>query len=225
MIAAPVIQITGLNFSYGRTQVLRDVTLEVPAGSITCFTGPNGGGKSTLLKLILGIVEPQSGTIRVMGLAAADAAIRVGYMPQYIQFDPRFPITVEQIVLMGRLRGNRPGFYSKADRKMAEACLQEVEMDGFARKPFSSLSGGQKQRVLIARALAVQPELLLLDEPTAMVDNHIEAKLLEQLRALHARMTIVLVSHDMDFLSQLVQVSFHVNGTVHSTADCRHCHA
>ncbi|MCD8481993.1 MAG: ATP-binding cassette domain-containing protein [Verrucomicrobia bacterium] len=208
------VRVEGLSFSYGRTPVLRDVSLSIQRGCIACFTGPNGGGKSTLLRLILGLLKPQAGQISVLGTTPEAASMRIGYMPQQVQFDPRFPITVMQIVLMGRLRGNRPGFYSRQDRFIASTCLEEVDLANFANTPFSHLSGGQKQRVLIARALAVQPEMLLLDEPTAMVDNHIEARLLEQLRTLHARMTIVLVSHDMHFLQQLVQVGFHVNGTV-----------
>ncbi|MCC5835510.1 MAG: ABC transporter ATP-binding protein [Opitutales bacterium] len=204
----------GVHFGYHRTPVLSDVHLDIPLRRISCIVGPNGGGKTTLLKLILGLVEPQSGHLEVLGCSPRKARARIGYMPQAIHIDPRFPIDVASIVLMGRLRGSLPGFFNREDRKVLDRVLEEVELGDLKRAAFAELSGGQKQRVLIARALATEPELLLLDEPTAMVDAHIEAQLLARLKELHQRMTIVLVSHDDAFVSELVDRVICVNRSV-----------
>lgn len=204
----------GVQFGYNRKPVLTDVHLDIPLRRISCVVGPNGGGKTTLLKLILGLIEPQAGHLEVLGLSPRRARARIGYMPQVIQVDPRFPIDVASIVSMGRLHGSRPGFFNRSDRRIVDRVLEEVELIDLKRAAFSELSGGQKQRVLIARALATEPELLLLDEPTAMVDAHIEAQLLARLKELHERMTIVLVSHDHAFVSELVDQVICVNRTV-----------
>jgi zinc transport system ATP-binding protein len=214
MSSPPAIEFQYVDFAYAKPLVLEKVSLAIPSRETTCLVGPNGGGKSTLLKLVLGLIEPTRGEVRVLGTSPRKARFKVGYMPQYVGFDPRFPITVREIVLMGRLVGNRWGFHSRKDRAIADQVLEEVELKEFASASFSNLSGGQKQRVLIARALAVEPELLLLDEPTAMVDSHIEARLLEQLKALHQRMTIVMVSHDAAFVANLVKNIICVNRTV-----------
>ena len=177
------------------------------------MVGPNGGGKSTLLKVLLGLVKPQAGEVRVLGMEPRKARLRIGYMPQYVQIDPLFPIDVEGIVRMGCLRGNGFGFYDKADRKATQRALEEVGLWDKRGESFVNLSGGMKQRVLIARALVNDPQILLLDEPTAMVDAHIEAKLLEHLKALHNRMTVLLVSHDASFVSGLVDEVLCVNRT------------
>lgn len=200
-----------VSFSYRKLEVLSDICLEIPVRRISCIVGPNGGGKSTLLKLILGLLEPGKGEIKVFGKPPVRSRRRIGYMPQYFHFDPQFPIDVASIVKMGRLNGNRPGFFGRHDNVVVDRVLDEVELLPMKNEVFSNLSGGQKQRVLIARALAVEPELLLLDEPTAMVDAHIEAHLLAKLRELHQRMTIVLVSHDASFVSELVDQVICVN--------------
>jgi zinc transport system ATP-binding protein len=134
-------------------------------------------------------------------------------MPQHIQIDPLFPIDVEGIVRMGRLRTSGFGFYTREDRAACQRALEEVNLWDQRHERFMNLSGGMKQRVLIARALVNDPELLLLDEPTAMVDAHIEARLLEHLKSLHDRMTILLVSHDATFVSGLVDEVLCVNKT------------
>jgi zinc transport system ATP-binding protein len=198
---------------FGPVTVLDGVSFEVPERKTLCVVGPNGGGKSTLLKILLGLLKPQSGTVRVLDREPAKARLKVGYMPQHIQIDPLFPIDVEGIVRMGRLRASGLGFYNREDRKATQRALEEVNLWEQRAERFVNLSGGMKQRVLIARALVNDPELLLLDEPTAMVDAHIEARLLEHLKSLHDRMTILLVSHDATFVSGLVDEVLCVNRT------------
>ena len=210
-----VIECREVDLSFGPVKVLEKVSFTLPERETLCVVGPNGGGKSTLLKVLLGLLRPQSGEVRILGESPSRARRRVGYMPQYIQIDPLFPIDIEGIVRMGRLEAGGWGFYSREDRKAAERALEEVNLLEYRREPWINLSGGMKQRVLIARALVNNPELLLLDEPTAMVDAHVEAKLLEHLKALHDRMTIVLVSHDASFVSGLVDEVLCINRTAH----------
>ncbi len=218
MADEPVILLRGVSFAYERAWVLEDVNLAVGGRESICIVGPNGGGKTTLVKLILGLLRPNSGEVRVFGLPPERARLRIGYMPQYVRHDPRFPVTVMDVVLMGRLgRGGLRralGWYARPDRRAALDALHQVGMEAAARRPFAALSGGQRQRVLIARALCCQPELLLLDEPTANVDTLVEARLFEILRELNRRMTVVVVSHDLGFVSSLVERVICVNRRV-----------
>lgn len=208
------IEFKHVDFAYEQRRVLADVSFAVEPCETVCLVGPNGGGKSTALRLMLGLLEPQAGEIRLLGQAPRQAQSRVGYMPQHLSFDPLFPVSVEEVVLAGRLRGHRMGFFSREDRRIARDCLAEMELEEVRGEPIAALSGGQRQRVLIARALAVQPDVLLLDEPTAMVDAHLETRLLAKIRSLHRRMTLVLVSHDAAFVAALVERVFCVNRTV-----------
>ena len=218
MTTAPVICLRDVSFSYGGAPVLENVNLDVPDRTAACIIGPNGGGKTTLVKLILGLLTPQRGEIRVFGQPPQRARLRSGYMPQYVQHDPQFPVTVMDIVLMGRLGRDGPGGFfgwpNRADRRAANDALRQVGMEDFRRRPFASLSGGQRQRVLIARALCGNPDLLLLDEPTSNVDTLVEARLLEILRELNQRMTILMVTHDLGFVSNLVESVICVNRRV-----------
>jgi zinc transport system ATP-binding protein len=212
---------SGVSFSYGGPKVLENVSLEIAERETVCLVGPNGGGKSTWLKLALGLLAPAGGRIRVLGQSPARARPRIGYMPQQVAFDARFPITVREIVRMGRLRAGRWAWLGKADDRVVERVLEEVGMRGEAHRLYADLSGGQRQRVLIARALAAEPEILFLDEPTAMVDAHNEGRLMARLRDLHRTLTIVLVSHDVGFVSNLVDRVFCVNRqvSVHAATD------
>lgn len=213
MHAPPVIECRDVHLSFGALKVLEGISFTVSGQETLCVVGPNGGGKSTLLKVLLGLLKPQQGQVRVLGLEPRKARSRVGYMPQHIEIDPLFPIDVEGIVRMGRLKPRGMGFYSRGDRLAVVKAIEEVGLQDQRREAWINLSGGMKQRVLIARALVNEPDLLLLDEPTAMVDAHIEAKLLEHLKSLHDRMTILLVSHDAAFVSGLVDEVLCVNRT------------
>ena len=225
MPTKPAITLRNVTFSYGVAPVLEDVGFSVGPREAVCLIGPNGGGKTTLVKLILGLLTPRRGEVRLFGQPPRSSRRRAGYMPQHVQYDPRFPISVMDIVLMGRLgqgglRG-LTGWYGRADRRAALDALEQVGMKEFRRRPFGSLSGGERQRVLIARALCCGPDLLLLDEPTSNIDTLVEARLLELLGELNTRMAIVLVSHDLGFVSGLVERVICVNRrvVVHPTSE------
>jgi zinc transport system ATP-binding protein len=202
----PAIEIDGVTFSYGAAPVLEQVSLTVQGGEFLGLVGPNAGGKSTLLKLILGLLKPQAGRIKVLGRLPRQARKAIGYVPQYPAFARDFPITVEQAVIMGRLGiGSRLGGYGPRDRTAVWRALVEVEAENLARAQIGRISGGQLQRVLLARALAAEPEVLILDEPTANIDQRVEDDIFDLLKELNERMTIIVVSHDIAFVSSYVR--------------------
>ncbi len=222
MDGEPVIRIEGLWFAYGSECALEDVNLSIKAGDFVSIVGPNGGGKTTLVRLMLGLLEPDCGTVRVFGGAPAEARSRIGYLPQRADLDRAFPVSVMDVALMGRLGlSRRIGPYGASDRIAALRALAEVGVAGMERRPFSTLSGGQRQRVLIARALACEPEVLLLDEPTAGLDARVQDEFYGLMRELSSRLTVVLVSHDVGFVSTFVRTVVCVNRSVHvhSAAD------
>jgi zinc transport system ATP-binding protein len=219
MAETPAIEISDLWFSYNAMPVLRDVNLRIRAGSHACIVGPNGGGKSTLLKLILGLLKPDRGTIRLFGETPEKGRRKTGYTPQYGLFDPKFPATVFDVVLTGRIgHGGSRG----SDRAAAGEALREVGLADLSKRSFAALSGGQRQRVLIARALASEPEMLLLDEPTAGLDIAAEEEFHDLLAHLGRKLTLLIVSHDVGFVSDLVDTVVCVNREtvmVHPTAE------
>jgi zinc transport system ATP-binding protein len=217
-MSVPAVSFDRVCFGYGPTRVLEEVSFEVMPGHSICVIGPNGGGKTTLLRLALGLLEPQSGQVRIFGLPPAEGARRIGYVPQAMRFDPQFPVNAMDIVLMGRIERVRLGFFPKACRVAAAEALDEVGLAEVAKTPFANLSGGQRQRVLIARALATGADLLLLDEPTANVDLTVEAQFLESLERLRQRITILMVTHDIDLISRLGDSVLCVNHRVHRHA-------
>ncbi len=198
-----VISINNVTFSYnGGVPILEDVNLTIHERDSVCIVGPNGGGKTTLLKLILGLLKPTKGEIRVFGKKPEDARLQIGYVPQYAHYDPQFPVTVFNVVLMGRLGSRFGGPYSKEDKKAAMEALRLMNLLDLRDRLFYAISGGQRQRVLIARALACDAELLLLDEPTANIDVLVETNLFEILEELNKRMAILMVTHDIGFISK-----------------------
>ena len=217
-----IIVINDLSFAYeSGNPVLENVNLNFRELETACIVGPNGGGKSTLLYLILGLIRPTGGQIKVFGVDPEKARMKIGYMPQFANLDGDFPVNVTDVVLMGRLSRNFFGRYSAGDRKLAIEAMEEMSVADLAKRPFSELSGGQRQRVLIARALACNPQLLLLDEPTANVDPCIQEQFYETMKALNNRMAILLVSHDLGFVSQRIDSVICVNRKVqvHPTND------
>jgi len=202
-----------VSFAYKQNKILEDVTLCIHNGEFASIVGPNGGGKTTLLKLILGLLKPDQGRIRIFGEPPEQVRQKIGYMPQYAPLDMNFPATVMDVVLMGRLAG-KTLWFSKNDRSEALTAIDEVGMTGFAATGFNELSGGQRQRILIARALCSRPDILLLDEPTANVDHETEVNLFSILQALNTKMTILVVSHDLGFVSKYVKSVICVNRKV-----------
>lgn len=202
-----------VSFAYKQSNILEDVTLFIHKGEFASIVGPNGGGKTTLLKLILGLLKPDKGKISIFGKPPEQARQKIGYMPQYVPLDMNFPATVMDVVLMGRL-AKKTLWFSTKDRSEALAAIDEVGMDGFAGKGFNELSGGQRQRILIARALCSRPAILLLDEPTANVDHETEINLFSILQTLNSKMTILVVSHDLGFVSKYVKSVICVNRKV-----------
>ena len=194
---------------------MQDVSLRIEARDFLGIIGPNGGGKTTLLKILLGLLEPQQGTVRVFGQKPAQARHRVGYVPQHAAIDPSVPATALDIVLMGRLRLTSWG--SRFGAIHVDAALQAMRLtatDDLAKRPIAELSGGQRQRVLIARALAAEADLLILDEPTQGVDLHRERKVLELLERLNESMPIVMVSHDVHLVAVHLKSAACVNRTL-----------
>lgn len=222
MAETPVIKFENVSRSFGIGPVLENVSFEIAAGQSTCLIGPNGGGKTTLLRLMLGLIRPNKGTIRIFGSRPSRVRKRVAYVPQHIRFDPLFPVNALDIVLMGRLDHLKFGRYCDDCKSTAQEALAEVGLSDFAQRSFADLSGGQRQRVLIARALACKPELLLLDEPTANIDLSVEARLLETLEKLRAKMSIIMVSHDLDLISHITSdyvLCVHQHVHRHAVAD------
>lgn len=199
----PAITFDHVGLQYDGSWAVENASFEVAEGAFVAVLGPNGGGKTTLAKLILGLLRPTTGRVRVFGDDPAQSARRIGYVPQLATICPAFPITAEDLVALGFVGdgGARswigPRRRSHATNEVVRAALASVEMEAYARRPISALSGGQRQRVLIARALVGEPDILVLDEPTASIDPAGKSCITELLDGLAANRTVILVSHDL----------------------------
>lgn len=219
----PAVRFEGVDFSYDGPIVLQDASFSIAPGGFVSIIGPNGGGKSTLLKLMLGLLKPQKGRIQVFGQPPRLSCSNIGYTPQFLTVDFSFPISVLDVVLMGRLRRTwNPCelWYGREDKKAAREAIRLMRLEEYMDAAFSKLSGGQRQRVLIARAICGEPKLLLLDEPTNNIDSNSERILSQILLELNRRMAIVVVSHDVGFVSECVGCVLCVNRNVavHTTS-------
>lgn len=201
----PTIQVQDVSFRYTTPPVLEHINLVVEKSEFLGLVGPNGGGKSTLLKLILGLLKPTSGGVTVLGYPPEKGREHIGYVPQFAAFARDFPISVKDTVLLGRLGKTRVlGGYTKKDKAKAQAAMTQAHILELKDRPIETLSGGQLQRVLVARALACEPQILLLDEPTSNIDLRGEEDIFDLFRQLNETLTIVLVSHDIGFISRYV---------------------
>ncbi|MGA7802438.1 MAG: ABC transporter ATP-binding protein [Gammaproteobacteria bacterium] len=221
MTVTPVVQVADVSFSYGGPPALEHVSLEIAEREFIGLVGPNGGGKSTLLKIVLGLLEPDAGTVTVFGRRPTEASGAIGYVPQHTAFARDFPMSVEEAVLLGRLGKTRLwGGYRRADRTLARQAMEETAIADLARRRLNALSGGQFQRMLIARALTSEPRMLILDEPTANIDLRAEQDIFDLFRRLNERMTVLVVSHDIGFITQYVSRVACLNRTLvcHPTA-------
>lgn len=211
---AAVLEDVGFHYPGGVT-ALDAVDLEVEPLDFLGLVGPNGGGKTTLLRVLLGLLEPQHGRVKVLGQSPYEVRSRIGYVPQHSSIDADVPAEVLDVVLMGRLaRSSWGAIFGEQHRAAALHALELTKTVDLAHRRFGELSGGQRQRILIARALAAEAELLLLDEPTTGVDIHRERELLDLLHTLNQRLPIVLVSHDVTLVSSHLKRAAWVNRNV-----------
>ena len=211
------IKVENLSFSYSNTKALENVNLTIKSDDFLAIIGPNGGGKSTLLKLILGLLPTQNGKL-IKNIKNSE----IGYVPQNTNLNIDFPITALEVVLMGHIKRKRKLFsYAKEDIACALGSLKQVGMQEFANQKIGDLSGGQRQRVFIARALCSNPKILVLDEPTASIDVKGQQDIYELLKELNKIISIVVVSHDLSILLNYAKDVAHVNRTLvyHSLKD------
>ena len=202
-----LIKINDLFYKYNKTDVLENINLSIKNDDFLAIIGPNGGGKSTLLKLILGLLTPQNGKIQ-----KKIKNNQIGYVPQNTNLNIDFPITALEIVLMGHISSKKKIFgYSKEDIACAMDSLNKVSMQDFANSKIGDLSGGQRQRVFIARALCSNPKVMLLDEPTASIDVKGQREIYELLKELNKYICIVVVSHDISVLLNYAKNVAHIN--------------
>jgi len=219
-MSEPIITFDSLAIGYDGRAVLSGISLAIARSSFTAILGANGSGKSTLLKTLLGLQPPVGGQIKIT--APFNTPLIFGYVPQTTELDPLYPLTGFDVALMGTYGRVGPGrFPPHEEHQLVHDCLQATAADGFAHKKFSRLSGGQKQRVLIARALATQPDVLVLDEPTAGVDAAATRALLEFISQIHAerKLTILLVTHDLPLIRKHAQqiIWLHQGKVLHGT--------
>ena len=213
-LEAPSVIIEGVTAGYGRRTALSDVSLTVASGSLLAVIGPNGAGKSTLLKLIAGLIRPTSGHLTVLGGPPGSAARSIAYLPQAEAVDWEFPVTVHEVVMMGRYArlgfGRQPG---RQDRERVAAALETVGMADAADRQIGALSGGQRRRVFLARAIAADPELYLLDEPVTGVDVRTQEDLMDVLEAeARSGKTVIATTHDLICAAQRFHQAALING-------------
>ncbi|MEX1013033.1 MAG: ABC transporter ATP-binding protein [Waddliaceae bacterium] len=198
-----VVSFDHVTFSYDEIPIIQNASFAVEEGELIGIFGPNGGGKTTLLKLLMGFNKPDSGRVTLFGKKPRESHQSIGYVPQKLPFDANFPISVLEVVLTGCL-SKLPwhGRYSAEHEKSAYLALEQVDMEMFSNQAFGTLSGGQAQRVLIARALVSSPRLLVLDEPTAGIDAQTETEIYKQLDKLRGKVTIIMVTHHLRIVTE-----------------------
>lgn len=207
-----VMQVSDLSFSYEKQKVLEEINFCVEEKEFLAIIGPNGGGKSTLLKLLLGINPLKNGIITIFGKPHTKQTQHIGYVPQNTNINTTFPISVLEVVMMGQNSFKERIFgYKKEEKQQAYEALDKVDMHAFASKSISDLSGGQRQRVFISRALFSNPKILLLDEPTSSIDTQGSEQLYRTLKQLNEDITVVVVSHDISVVLQYAKRAFYIN--------------
>lgn len=212
-------------FSYdGLNPILENVSINMDEKQFLAIVGPNGGGKTTFLKLIMGLLEPQKGQIKLFNESPSHVRKKIGYVPQVLRFDKDFPISVEELVLQGLLsRLSWWGRFKERDIALADDALEAVGLSAYKKAPFGSLSGGQAQRALIARALIGGPDILLLDEPTASIDSQAEKEIFQILKRFAQNKTVLMVTHDLNAIAPQVDRVLFINRTLTSLKPAEVC--
>ena len=211
-----LVEIRNLSAGYGQNIILRDVNLSIQQFDFVGVIGPNGGGKTTLLKALLGLLSPITGEINFSESMTEGNSHRIGYLPQINNIDRKFPVTVFDVVRSGLMSRKRlTGRYNSEENDRANDLMLEMGISGIRNKAIGELSGGQIQRALLCRALVNSPKLLILDEPNTYVDNRFERELYEKLKVLNEKLAILLVSHDLGTISTYVKSYACVNGSLH----------
>ena len=211
-----VISLKNVSARYDSRMVLKDISLDIKENDYLGIIGPNGGGKTTLVKLILGLIAPETGSIHFFKEGTEQKKIRIGYLPQYNTFDKNFPISVHDVVLSGL--HSRKSFFQRFTlyhHKLVKNTLSQLELTEYADRPIGTLSGGQRQRVFLGRALVSNPDVLILDEPSTYIDKHSEQKLYNILEEVNKRCAILLVSHDLGTVISNVKNIACVNTLLH----------
>lgn len=203
-----------LSFDYDHAPILDDVSFEIRFGEFIGIFGPNGGGKTTLLKLLMGFLKPKKGTVTLLDETPVQAREKIGYVPQIFELDREFPMTALDVVMMGCLEAAPFRSYVPHAKEKSMDALADMGLAEFKNHPFGALSGGQMQRVLIARALVSRPSILLLDEPTASVDAAAEASITAQLEKLKGKLTLVMVTHNLQLILQKANRLLCINRTI-----------
>jgi zinc transport system ATP-binding protein len=215
-MTSPIVEIKNVSYAYDGQLAIQGVNLEIQQDDFIAMIGPNGGGKTTLLKLMLGLLKPTEGSILVLGQSTAAASHHIGYVPQDIHYNRNFPVTALDVVLMGKLEPKKGrGRHKARNRQESLQALEQLEMGAFAGKKIGQLSGGQRQRVFIARAMVTRPRLLLLDEPTANIDSKGQADFFRLLDRLNKEIAILVVSHDLFAISRHVKSVACLNKRLH----------
>lgn len=211
-----LIELSGITAGYGPKIVLRDVSLDVWENDFLGIIGPNGGGKTTLLKVILGLLTPLSGQIRFYRQGAEVPSLKIGYLPQMNQIDKKFPISVREVIASG-LAAEKPlfrGFHAQQEQQIEEV-IRQMGLDELSKRPIGELSGGQLQRVLLGRSIVSHPQILILDEPNSYVDKRFESKFYQLLEEINKESAVILVSHDIGTVLSMVKNIACVNETLH----------
>jgi len=205
------IEISDLKVNYGDVVALKDINLKVRNKSFLGIIGPNGGGKTTLFKVVLGLIKPERGTVKIR------KNIKIGYVPQSTNFDNNFPILVKDVILMGKLDKKFKAFkkYSESDKEEASEVMNKLNIYHLKNRQIGELSGGQLQRVLIGRTLVNNPDVLLLDEPTSSLDSESKKDIFNLLKELNKDKTILVVTHDMEYVFKYIDSIACVNQSIH----------
>lgn len=217
MIRNKLVEISGVHFSYNASPLLTDINLCIREGDFVGVVGANGSGKTTLVKLLLGHLTPQKGTISYYGSGGVTTTPSIGYLPQYSAVDKRFPLSVREVVETGLLTPRKMWnpFISQADRRRVEAALEQMGLSRLSATPIGNLSGGELQKTILARAIVSSPRLLLLDEPDTYLDSCSQERLYELLKEINKDCAILLVSHDVSAVSQRCNLVVSINRTLH----------